>query len=130
MLRLLEQFVAPALLDDLAGVHDRDSSAHLGDHAEIVGDQQHRHADLLLQLAHQLENLRLDRHVERGRRLVGDQQLRVADSAMAIITRWRMPPESWCGYSSTALRDGDADQRSISTARFARLARLDAAGAA
>ncbi len=19
--------------------------------------------------------------------------------AMAIITRWRMPPESWCGYS-------------------------------
>ena len=22
-------------------------------------------------------------------------------SAMAIITRWRMPPESWCGYSRT-----------------------------
>ena len=22
-------------------------------------------------------------------------------SAIAIITRWRMPPESWCGYSST-----------------------------
>jgi len=20
-------------------------------------------------------------------------------SAMAIITRWRIPPESWCGYS-------------------------------
>ena len=20
-------------------------------------------------------------------------------SAIAIITRWRMPPESWCGYS-------------------------------
>ena len=34
--------------------------------------------DRLLQFAHQIEDLRLDRHVERGRRLVGDQQLRVA----------------------------------------------------
>src|ERR671935_64830 len=25
-------------------------------------------------------------------------------SAMAIITRWRMPPESWCGYSRTRRR--------------------------
>ena len=33
---------------------------------------------LCLQLAHQIEDLRLDRDVERGRRLVGDQQLRVA----------------------------------------------------
>ena len=24
----------------------------------------------------------------------------LVDSAMAIITRWRMPPDSWCGYSS------------------------------
>ena len=28
---------------------------------------------------HQVEDLRLRRHVERGRRLVGDQQVRVAD---------------------------------------------------
>ena len=32
-------------------------------------------------------------------------------SAIAIITRWRMPPENSCGYSSTRLaRVGDADQ--------------------
>ena len=37
-------------------------------------------------------DLRLDRDVQRGRRLVGDEQLRLARSAMAIITRWRMPP--------------------------------------
>ena len=24
-------------------------------------------------------------------------------SAIAIITRWRMPPENWCGYSVDAL---------------------------
>ena len=45
-----------------------------------------------------LEDLRLDRHVERGRRLVGDQQTSgLHASAIAIITRWRMPPENWCG---------------------------------
>ena len=49
----------------------------------------------------QIEDLRLDGDVERGRRLVGDQQAAGSQaSAMAIITRWRMPPESWCGYSS------------------------------
>ncbi len=31
-----------------------------------------------LELFHQLENLRLDRHIERSGRLVGDQHLRVA----------------------------------------------------
>jgi hypothetical protein len=45
----------------------------------------------------QLEDLRLDRDVERGRRLVGDEQVRAAASAIAIIARWRMPPENWCG---------------------------------
>ena len=54
------------------------SSHDLGDDAEVVRDQQDRHAEPLAQLAQQLEDLRLDRHVERGRRLVGDQQLRVA----------------------------------------------------
>ena len=39
------------------------------------------------------------------------------DSAMAIITRWRMPPESWWGYSSRRrLASGMPTSRSISTA--------------
>ena len=39
-------------------------------------------------------------------------------SAMAIITRWRMPPESWCGYSRTRRRASGMPTRfSISTAR-------------
>ena len=37
-----------------------------------------RHARLALQLAQQLEDLRLHRHVQRRRRLVGDQQLGLA----------------------------------------------------
>jgi hypothetical protein len=44
-----------------------------------------------------LDDLRLDRHVERRRRLVGDDESRSPRSASAITTRWRMPPENWCG---------------------------------
>ena len=47
-----------------------------------------------LQLANQLQDLGLNGHVQRGGRLVGDQQRRLAASAMAIMTRWRMPPDS------------------------------------
>ena len=43
-----------------------------------MGDQHDRHAELRLHLAQQVEDLRLDRHVERGRRLVGDQQFGAA----------------------------------------------------
>jgi len=45
-------------------------------------------------------------------------------SAMAIITRWRMPPESWCGYSRTR-RAGSAmpTRASISAARASASAR-------
>ena len=36
---------------------------------------------------------------------------------MAIMTRWRMPPESWCGYSSTRLAgEGMPTSSSISIA--------------
>ena len=50
---------------------------------------------VVAQFAQQVEDLRLDGDIERGGRLVGDQQ--AADctaSAIAIITRWRMPPDS------------------------------------
>ena len=40
-------------------------------------------------------------------------------SAIAIIARWRMPPDNWCGYSS-ARRAGSGmrTSRNISTAWF------------
>ena len=99
------------LLDDLARVHDRDPVAHLGDDAEVVGDEDDRRAGLVAQVAHQVEDLRLDRHVERGRRLVGDEQLRLAGErhrdhdALAPCRR-----TSRAGYALSApLRIGDAD---------------------
>ena len=65
-------------LDLAAGIHHGDAVGDLPDDAEIMGDEQHRHAELVLQALDQLEDLRLDGDVERGGRLVGDQHLRLA----------------------------------------------------
>ena len=39
------------------------------------------------------------------------------DSAIAIMTRWRMPPDNWCGYSRMRRRGSGMPRRiSVSTA--------------
>ena len=73
-----EQLADLGLLDLAAGIHDDDPPRRLGDDAEIVGDQDHRGAELALQLDDQFEDLRLDGDVERRGRLVGDQHLGIA----------------------------------------------------
>ena len=66
------------LLDDLARVHHRHLMCDARHHAKVVRDQQHRQPQIALQLGKQAQDLRLHRDVERGGRLVGDQQLRLA----------------------------------------------------
>jgi hypothetical protein len=77
MLRRPEESAALRQLDDLSGVHHRDPVRHLCHDGQVVRDEEQRHAALLLQLEQQLEDLRLDRDVERGGGLVGDQHLGV-----------------------------------------------------
>ena len=78
MRRAVEQLGGRGLLDLAARIHHDHAAAGLGHDAEIVRDQDHGGAGALLQLQHQVEDLRLDGHVERGGRLVGDQQRRIA----------------------------------------------------
>ena len=60
--------------------------------------KRHEKPMLALEVAEQVEDRRLHRDVERRDRLVGDQQLRATtESARAMPTRWRCPPESSCG---------------------------------
>ena len=75
VLRRGEHRLGRARLDDLALVHDADPVGHLADDAEIVGDQQQRHAEAALQALQQLQDLGLDGDVERRGRLVGDQEV-------------------------------------------------------
>ena len=68
-------FVTP--LHDLAGVHDVHVFSEVRDHGDVVCNQEHADSVLLLKPPEQVQNLRLDGHVQGGRRFVKDQQLRV-----------------------------------------------------
>ena len=75
--RVLEDRLDGTLLDEPAGVEDADAVAHLRDRAEVVADEEDRGVELRLELGDEVEDLRLDRRVEAGRRLVEDQERRV-----------------------------------------------------
>ena len=64
--------------NDLPGVEHVQGFTTSGDEPEVVGDEQQRHAVRLDERIEQIENFGLRRHVERGGRLVGDQQPRPA----------------------------------------------------
>ncbi len=74
---VLEDAQCRSLLDELAGVQHADAVAHLRDHRQVVADEQQRRAGLAAQVPDQLEHLGLDGSVERGGRLVEDQQRRL-----------------------------------------------------
>ena len=66
------------VFDDPAGVHHRHRIGHCRHHAQIMRDQHHRQARFATQPVEQAQDAGLDRHVQRGGRLVGDQQSRFA----------------------------------------------------
>ena len=77
MLRRVEHLLDRSLLDDLALLHHADPFRDPADDAEVMGDEQDRHAEARLQVLEKLENLRLHGDVERSGRLVRDQEIRL-----------------------------------------------------
>ena len=73
MLRVCKNLVNRAMLDDRPQIHDRHLVGNLSHHAQIMGDKHHRHIEIALQIAHQVEDVGLGRDIQRGRRLVGNQ---------------------------------------------------------
>ena len=71
----LEQFAALGDLDNAAEIHHADAARHVPDHGEVVADEEIGEAELVLQVAHQIEDLRLHRDIERRGRLVADDEL-------------------------------------------------------
>ncbi len=76
--RRFENLPHRPFLDDPPRVHDGDAVGMPGDDPEVVGDEHEREIEFLLHLLQQIENLRLNRDVECRRRLVGDEQQRLA----------------------------------------------------
>jgi hypothetical protein len=87
-------------LHHLAMAQDGDAVGHLGHHGEVVRDQQQAHAAFRDEVAQEVEDLRLQHHVERRRRFVGDQQLGLQRAG-----------------------DGDDDALALAAGQFVRIAR-------
>src|SRR5439155_18811744 len=77
MLRTVGEGFRRADLDDLARVHDGDSVRELEQEREIMRDEEHGEAEVTFQRLDLLHDLALDDDVERRRRLVHDNQLRL-----------------------------------------------------
>ena len=71
-----EDVVDRPFFDDAARVHHDDAVGEARDHAEVVGDEQEREAEVAAEVGEQLEDLGLGRDVERGGGLVGDEHAR------------------------------------------------------
>ena len=77
MLRVGKDAGGVARLDDLAEVHHRHAGADVAHEPQIVRDEEVGQLQPLLQIEQQVDDLRLNRDVERGDRLVGDDEGRV-----------------------------------------------------
>ncbi len=62
-------------LDELAEIHHRDAVADVLHHGEIVRDEQIGQPEALLQVLQEVDDLRLDRDIERRDRLVAHDQV-------------------------------------------------------
>ena len=102
--------VRGADLDDVACIHDGHPVGDVGHDTEVVGDENDGQVVFDLHLLEQLQDLRLDGHVQRGGGLIADQDLRVAghrngdDDALAHTAR-----ELVRVLAEADLRVGDAD---------------------
>ena len=65
-----------SLFDDLAAIHHQHAAAQMAHDGEIVRDKQHGEAELGAQPRQKIEKLRLNRDIEPGNDLIGDQNLR------------------------------------------------------
>ena len=115
VLRVVEDLVERALLDDPPGVHHEHAVGDVGDDAEVVGDQDDRRRRSRRAAAR--SSRRICAWIVTSSAVVGSSAISSSgeqDSAIAIITRWRMPPENSCGYERAPLaraRDADALQQ-------------------
>ncbi len=79
MLGRHEQRLTRALLDDLPTLEHQNTIGHSEDGGQVVGDENHSHSTLDLQVLEQLQHLGLFARIEHRHRLVGDQELGLED---------------------------------------------------
>ena len=79
VLRMVHDLFHRALLHDLAAVYYQNLLADSADDIQVVGYKQDGHALFPVDLPQKLQNLLLHHHIQSRCRLIGDNQLRIAD---------------------------------------------------
>ena len=87
-----------------------------------VADVEHGNVQFVVQAFEVGQDLLLAREVERGQRLVHQQQRGLVSSARAMATRWRSPPESRSGLALEQVADAEQFDDLIAARRGARAA--------
>jgi hypothetical protein len=77
-MRLAQDCVAVAGLDDLATIHDGDAVGDASNNPEIVRDENESDTRLALDVGEEVQDLRLDSHIEGGGGFISDDHLRLA----------------------------------------------------
>ena len=121
MLRVIEHSFDRSLLDNAAFAHHRDAVGDLGHDTEIMGDKKDCGALATLEIADEFKDLRLCRHIERGCRLIRDQNLGVErkrhgnHGALALpsgeFMRIGAGTTRWQSHLGEQLRDAGIDVR-------------------
>ncbi len=73
-----ENFFNGALLDEFSFEHNQNTIRKIGDNTEVVGDKEDGHAELISEIAKEVENLGLDGDIEGGGGFIGDEKLGLA----------------------------------------------------
>ena len=72
-----DQLKAVGQLDQLAQIHNTDAVGDMLDNAQVMRDKEVGQPHLLLQILKHIDDLRLNRDIQRGDRLIADDELRV-----------------------------------------------------
>ena len=101
---MLEQVAAVGQLGDAPEVHDRDAVADVLDDAHVVGDEDVRQPEFALEVLEQVQDLGLDGDVERGDRLVADDEVRLEDERAGDPDPLALAARELVGVASSVVR--------------------------
>jgi hypothetical protein len=106
-----EQQFHRSFFNDTSCIHHRNPIGHLGNHAEIMGDEQNSHGEFALKAADQVENLCLHRDIKGCGWFVSNQQLRPAGQRHCDHDALTHASREFVGEGArSGCRIGNADQ--------------------
>jgi hypothetical protein len=95
--RLGKQRIATGGLHQLSEIHHRHVIAEMLHHAKVMGDKQKGNAEIVAQIGKQVDDLRLDRDIQRRDRLVGNDKVRVENQRPGNPDTLALTAENSCG---------------------------------